>query len=126
MKTMPLTIKYLFILIASTFIAGELLQLYEYDWDVAQVYVNDPVYLFLTLMWLGLILWLLRATTKGKKYIPEIIKILLIITVVFYLLEVYEFDYTFIEIIIKSAESLLWLAAYFVSKNESSSSWFIE
>ena len=123
---MPLTIKYLFILIASTFIAGELLQLYEYDWDVAQVYVNDPVYLFLTLMWLGLILWLLRATTKGKKYIPEIIKILLIITVVFYLLEVYEFDYTFIEIIIKSAESLLWLATYFVSKNESSSSWFIE
>ncbi len=126
MKNIPITITYLLILIALTFIVGESVQLYEYNWDLSEVYLNDPIYLSLTIMWLAVIVWILRDIIKRKKYIPGIVKLLLIITVIFNILDAYEFNYSIIEIAFKAIEPLLWLAAYYISKNKFCTEWFIK
>jgi len=126
MKNIPVTIIYLLTIIPFTFIVEEIAYLYRFEWNATEVYIDDPVYFGITLLWLGIILWVSTDIIRRKKHIPNTIQILFIITLLFYIFDITEYNYTLYELIIYSFGPFLWLTAYVVSKNKVCSEWFVK
>lgn len=125
MKSIPIPIKYLLTIVLSTFIIEEIAFLYIFEWNIYEVYIDDPIYIFVTLLWFGIVIWISTDIVRRKKHIPSTIKILFIITLLFYGFDITEYDYTFFEIMLLSLSPLLWLTAWIVSKNNICSEWFV-
>jgi hypothetical protein len=125
MKSIPIPIKFLLIIVLSTFIIEEIVFLYIFEWNIYEVYVDDPIYIFVTLLWFAIVIWISTDIVRRKKHISNTIKILFIITLLFYGFDITEYDYTFFEIMLLSFSPLLWLTAWIVSKNNICSEWFV-
>ena len=126
MKNIPIQILYLLIIIPFTFIVEEIAFLYRFEWDFTEVYLDDPIYLVITSLWLAIVVWVSADIIRRKKHVPNTIKILFIIALLFYGLDITEFDLTFNEMALNAISALLWLSAYFISNNKSSSEWFVK
>jgi len=123
----PIAIKFLVLLIISTFFIDQLSSMYDSHWAVAELSFDDPIYLVMTFFWFAVICLICWHTIERKKHIPATIKIIFIIVLIFFIFGLSETDFDLsIFVSFQFLELLLWFSAYLLSANKICSEWFIE
>lgn len=123
---MPVSIKLLIIVIASTFFIDQLSSLYDVHWQIAELSFSDPIYLTMTIIWLSVIIWICRDIINKKKHIPSTILTVFLVVSLFMVYQYVESNERVNTINFQLLEVILWGIAYIIAKCKVGDSWFCD
>jgi hypothetical protein len=120
---MPLLIYAKIILLSLSLVTFNLSSLYDPHWQVAEFSLSDPIYLALSLLWLGVIIWIIYDIIKKNPSVPKTITWISAVCLILILMEYIEYS-TIVLVSFQSLELIIWALLILICRTESSKKWY--
>lgn len=126
-KILPISIRVLLVIVASTFFIDQFSSFYDAHWEIAELSFDDPTYLGMTIMWLCIVIWVCFDIIKRKKHIPSLLLTFTLVTAAFMIFELLKNEGSAsIFISFQLLEVVFWGIAFYVAKYKVERDWFCQ